>query len=512
MARALLDRLGLLTEGIVVRRWPGGAGLFVTAPVDGLLAATELCEQAWALAQDSTEQIPSDTISRLLVHLLHERRPRLVELAREAESRRVSSVFDDDSATVGAGAGSRTWPLHALPDPATLDWTGIHDVPVALITGSNGKTTTARLLTAMLARSGRVVGLTSTDGIVVGGVLVEAGDWAGPSGARRVLRDPRVGAAVLETARGGLLRRGVATTRAQVAVVTRVAADHFGEYGVHDEQTLGEAKLSIGRVIPPTGHVVLNAEDPILVALASTLPAPVIWFSCRGDSPIITGHIGRGGEACIVEQGRVTILTGERRLPLLPVSDMPIALGGAARYNIANALAATAAAMALGVDTGDIRETLRTFGALPSDNPGRLHVMRRAGVTVVLDFVHNPDGWRALYEALSALPARRRIVVVGQAGDRSNEALHDLAAAVWKGAPALVVLKEMEPYLRGRSLGETSAVLTGAFRGLGAMPSQLRQAPDELSAIRMAIALAEPGDLVILGVHEDYDAALAVLG
>ncbi|MFP5356208.1 MAG: glutamate ligase domain-containing protein, partial [Gemmatimonadota bacterium] len=278
--------------------------------------------------------------------------------------------------------------------------------------------------------AGHVAAVSSTDGVWRAGTLVDGGDYSGPAGARLVLRDQHVTAAALETARGGMLRRGLAINRATAAVVTRVAPDHMGEYGVHDLRTLGEAKLIVARVVIPGGRVVLNADDPTLVALARTVNTPITWFSLDPDSATVAAHVAAGGDACVLRDGTLWFVAPGGNASLGLAADMPLTLGGAARYNVANALAASAAALAMGVPADAVRATLARFGQSPSDNPGRLSLLEHNGARIVVDFVHNPDGWHALSDALRHVPAKRRIVVIGQAGDRDDEALDELAAAL----------------------------------------------------------------------------------
>ena len=511
----LLVRLRLFTEEIVVREHPGGAQLFLTAPLDALLAATEINEAAWEGAErlvDAGQQPDTRSMSaRLRVHVQHERNPHLLALRGAAEWRQLNFTVDDDGLSLGSGEGALVLDAGAWPTVESIDWEAVHDIPLALVTGSNGKTTTTRLVAAMLAASGHAVGVTSTDGVSIGGTEIAHGDYSGPAGARLVLRDRRVTAAVLETARGGLLRRGLAMTRATVAVVTRVAPDHFGEYGVTDLATLGEVKLIVARAVGPDGRMVLNADDPTLVALAHTVAAPIIWCTMAADNPLVTSHVARGGSACVLHDGSVTMLNAGSRCSLGVAADMPITLGAQARYNIANVLAASACAMAMGVSPDTIRQTLGSFGARPEDNPGRLVLLERAGVRIVVDFVHNPDGWRALYDALKDVPAARRLLVLGQAGDRDDAALRELAAAAWEGRPALVVLKEMTKYLRGRELGVITSILGAAFRQLGLGDDGLVVCTDEMEAVLFALKAARPGDLLILAVHSDYDGVMRLL-
>ena len=190
----------------------------------------------------------------------------------------VTFLHGEELVSVGSGRGVRVWPEQDLPDPAAVDWSAVFDVPTALVTGSNGKTTVVRLLAAMASAAGRVAGLSSTDAVRVGDRTVDQDDYSGPSGARLLLRQPDVEVAVLETARGGLLRRGLAVQRADVAVVTNIADDHLGEFGVETLEALAETKLLVARALGGDGRLVLNADDPVLVPAAARLAAPIAWF------------------------------------------------------------------------------------------------------------------------------------------------------------------------------------------------------------------------------------------
>jgi cyanophycin synthetase len=513
LVRLLAEHLGWPGAELLIREHPGGAQCFLAAPIDALLTATEVNEQAWhaaeAIVARGTHPDVTDLAARLRVHRQHEASPRLVALQHAAHRHALTFTFDDDDVSIGAGEGSRTWARSALPDLDDVPWSSLHDIPVALVTGSNGKTTTTRVLVAMMREAGLVTGHSSTDGVWVEGRCEAEGDYSGPLGTRLVLRDRRVQGAALETARGALLRRGLATTRARAAIVTRVAADHMGEYGVHDLRTLGQVKLLVARAVVPEGRLVLNADDETLVALAPTLhPAPAItWCSLRDDHPLVVRHVAAGGDACVVRGGQVVALGARGEIPLGAVADMPLSLGGAASYNTANLQAAAAGALALGVSATAVRSVLARFGRHPGDNPGRLALYALRGARVVVDFVHNADGWDALWRALMPERWTRRLVVVGQAGDRDDEALEALARAVWHGAPTRVFVKEMPKYHRGRPPYEVRERLASAFLALGLAPGDLVRTDSEDEAVRLALAQAAHGDLVMLAVHDDLATA-----
>ncbi len=511
----ILARIGWQDEKIVVRcnRTTGRAGTFLTAPLDGLLAATEVNEQAWiAMERTWVGDAPDyrDIAARLRVFVQHDRRTALTSIVDAAHRRNLTVTVDDEVLIIGSGDGARTWRISALPDVASLPWHRLHDIPLALVTGSNGKTTTTRLLASMLRRAGYLPGWSCTDGVWVGEDIVAKGDYSGPAGARYVMQDARVTAAVLETARGGILRRGLAVERAQVAIVTNIADDHLGEYAVDDIRSLGETKLVVARVVPPYGRVVLNADDATLRSLSHSVTSPIVWFSVAGTPALIADVLATGGDACVLEDHMLVAIRNGLRHSLVGAEELPLSLGGAMRYNIANALAASAAALAMGVSIEEVRETLRTFGSSISDNPGRLATLDLRGARLLVDFVHNPDGWNAVTDGLAHI-AGRRVAVVGQAGDRDNRALRDLATAVWRLAPELLILKEMPSYLRGRPFGETTTILAAEFLALGALPERVLRATDELAAVDLVAANARAGDVIIMGVHADFGAAIARL-
>jgi hypothetical protein len=242
-------------------------------------------------------------------------------------------ISDDKRVSVGLGVGSRSWPRAKIPaHPGRVQWAGLHDVPVALITGTNGKTTTVRLLGAMAHCAGKVAGVTSTDRVDVGQETVAVGDYSGPNGARTVLRDRRVELAFLEVARGGILRRGLPIGRAEAALVTNVASDHLGEYGIFDLETLADVKLVVAKAIGPHGRAVLNADDPRLLSRGLALGKPVLWFTLDPRHPAVVRHVANGGDACLLDDGALVLhLTGRRHL-IARVADVPIALGGAAPW------------------------------------------------------------------------------------------------------------------------------------------------------------------------------------
>ncbi len=523
---ALRRAIGWPEAALAVHCHATGAQLALAAPAGLLFTATEINEWAWEAASglfsrsasaspdaDAGEPPPFDALhppgddveqaARVFAaRAAAEHHPAWAALAAAARDHGVPLFADDAVLSLGAGRGSHAWPLAALPAPHRLRWAALHAVPTALVTGSNGKTTTARLVAAMVAASGRVPGLCGTEGVVVGGVAMASGDYAGPAGARLVLRHPKVEVAVLETARGGILRRGLAAAHADVAVVTNVSADHFGEYGIDTLADLAETKLVVARALGSEGLLVLNADDPQLLARAAAQRCRVALFALDDVHPALAALRRASGITCGVAAGRLRLGNAGEAHDLGAVAAMPITHNGAAHYNIANAAAAALAAVALGVAPAAIAETLRRFGLARSDNPGRLERWAVHGTTVLLDYAHNPDGLAALLAVAASLRPLRLGLLLGQAGNRSDAAIAELAQTAAASTPDRVLLKELPAMLRGRAPGEVTALLGSALRSAGVAPERVQIEPDEATAARALIAWAEPGDVIVLPVHQ----------
>ena len=492
---------------LAVRVHAHGADLVFAAPVDALYLATDINEWAVHPAGDLDEELP-----KWREALARERTPARSALLTAAAARDVPALLDDDALSLGHGRRSVTWLKgQLLPSPDKLDWSTLARIPVALITGTNGKTTTARMLARIARAAGLVPGNTSTDGMTVGERVLEEGDWTGPGAARIVLRHPEVELAVLEVARGGILRRGLAVDRCGAAVVTNISADHLGEYGVDDLATMARVKAVVGSVVAPHGRVVLGADSQPLIDLVASghrFPAPIAWFALRADNPTVVAHRARGGEAWFVADDHLTRARGEQTTPLVAVADLPSAFGGAAEHNVLNALAAAALAAALGIPDETIAAGLRAF----TDNPGRATLVRVGDVRVFLDFAHNPGGIHSIRRLIANLRGEHRLLVsTGVAGDRRDEDIRDIARAIHDLAPDRVIVRDLEHYLRGRAPGEVPALLRSTFIDLGMSPASVEVARDEVDVLTRGLAWARPGDLVAILVHVDREQVHAAL-
>jgi UDP-N-acetylmuramyl tripeptide synthase len=432
--------------------------------------------------------------------------PRARALVAAADSRHLLHVLDDDYLTLGSGAGGRTWPVDALPDVSHVPWDELRAVPTAIVTGSNGKTTTVRLLAACCRAHGWRDGYNCTDGLFIDGEQIESGDYSGPVGTRTILRDTRVEAAILETARGGILRRGLAAQRARVAVVTNVSADHFGEYGIDDLAGLADTKLVVASTVDD-GLVVLNADDPILRERGAQPGCPIAWFSLDYDDRMLQAHRKHGGSTSGVRDGRLIVAHSRgcdlEEFDVGGIADMPITVDGSADYNVSNVAGVVLAAMGLGIPHTTITTVLRRFGANPADNPGRLMRYEHHGAQVLIDYAHNPEGLAGLMNVAGRLRRAGRIaLLLGQAGNRSNADIERLAATAASFRPDFVVIKETEAYLRGRAPGEVPAILRAALVRAGLRESALELWPSELGAVRRILEWSRPGDVLVMPVHD----------
>ncbi|HEU5014791.1 MAG TPA: cyanophycin synthetase [Roseiflexaceae bacterium] len=378
-------------------------------------------------------------------------------------------------------------------------------IPILAVTGTNGKTTVARMVAHILKMSGLRVGLTTTDGIYIDGQLYMRGDMTGPWSARMVLKDPTVDAAVLETARGGILREGLGFDRCDVGAVLNISNDHLGLRGVETLQQLAEVKSLIVEVVRDNGTSVLNADDPLVVNMAERAEGRIVYWSMHGGenaSELVRNHIAEGGCAVVLQPGvrgeMIAIYDDEQYIPLLWTHLIPATLEGKARHNVANALAATAMAYAHGISVENIKQGLRTFAASFFQAPGRLNVFDEHPFRVIVDYGHNPAALSAMRDLVQRLrPQHKRVIgVVAAPGDRRDADIREIGQ-IAAGIADLLVLREDDDR-RGRAVGSIAAMLREAALETGFPEQQIVTIVDELESVRYALSQAELNDLVLI--------------
>jgi cyanophycin synthetase len=402
------------------------------------------------------------------------------------------------------------WATHEDDDAPLLVRDAERTTRAIAVTGTNGKTTTTRLIAHVARVAGWRVGWCSSTGVYIDGTEVLQGDYSGPSGARRVLTEPGLDLAVLETARGGILLRGLAYESNDVSVFTNVSGDHLGHLGVHTVEGLARVKSVVVRVTRPEGFAVLNADDPLVLAQRDVIRARPFLISQDAGNPAIAAHVAGGGHALVVSSGNLVLLHGGTRTVLMPVTDVPITFGGRARPMIENALCGAAACVAIGLDSDAVRRGLGSFRNSTDQNLGRLNVFRVGDVTVIVDFAHNEAGLSSLIDFARTLvrPNGRLIAIIGTAGDRTDASLRAIGRIAAERSD-VVIVKGTRKYLRGREPQELIELYLQGVRSAGAEPYAIE--PLELPALLRALDMARPGDVVAVMAHEQVEEIVAHL-
>jgi len=492
----------------VIRKHKTGASLVFSAPADLLYTGTEINEWAWlkttACEQENySPSMPSLIDDKAALATLKkiakaEENPHLLALINATLEKNLPTFNDDEFFSIGEGQGSQTWFMEALPEINSIDWQKSSRIPTAFITGSNGKTTTTRLVAAMCREHGWHTGHNCTDGLFLDGVCYEEGDYSGPMGARSILRNQSVQAAILETARGGILRRGLAVQEVNVAAVTNISADHFGEYGIHDLSGLSDVKLTVARGLNEDGVLVLNADDALLMQKTGRFKCRLAYFSMQENNSHVLDLKKRGGTVCELINAHLYL----NDIDLGAIADMPLSMNGSARYNVENLAAAACIALSLGVELANIKTTMQRFGSHNSDNPGRLQRWKIGGASVLIDYAHNPEGLHGFLSIVQNQQATGRLaLLLGQAGNREDDDIRELAKVAASFKPDFIVLKDIDGFIRGREAGEVAAILQNALVEHGVPESSITIQLDEVEAVRTILSWAKAGDMLALPIH-----------
>lgn len=541
------------------RVYAGGASMSISAPMDLLYSACDLVELAWDLcvvelsskdteglsaqllvsgpgahssshstlhSNESSSELATSNVRPPTVYMLprlaalketiiDERNPRLLAFIKQAQMHNVVCLVDDDEISLGMGHTSDTWRIDQFPSPESIQWERYSSVPLALVTGTNGKSTSVRLAAEIAKAASLNAGVTSTDFIKVGDTIIDEGDYSGPGGARMLLRDRRTEMAFLEVARGGLLRRGLPVDYANAALVTNVAGDHLGQYGINTVEEIAKVKTMVSKAIPSgsdfaKGTLVLNADDTLLVKESAQLNVPICWFSEDSQNPQILQALAQQHPCVFVNEGQL-VYSDKVRVLIAATADIPMTVNGTARHNIQNALGVVGLSMAMGIKPEQIRAGLARFGSNANDNPGRGNIYQLNGITVIVDFAHNSHSMRALVDMASNMPAKARHVMFSHAGDRSDQDIFDVTDAVSKLQPNTYVLTEIAQYLRGREPNEISRLVKQHLLKGGVNENTIVLASNPLDGTRKIMQGAETGDLVLLFVLSERDKVQALL-
>ncbi|TDD75297.1 cyanophycin synthetase [Flavobacterium caseinilyticum] len=366
-------------------------------------------------------------------------------------------------------------------------------IPIIAVTGTNGKTTTTRLLAHIVKNNGFKVGFTTSDGIYVQNHMMEKGDTTGPLSAEYILRDPTVEFAVLETARGGILRSGLGFSRCDIGVVTNIQEDHLGISDIHTLDDLAKVKATVVKSIKKSGWAVLNGDDQQCVKLGQDLTCNVAYFSLSEDSDFIKKLCAEGKTVAVYENGYITIKKGEWKIRIERATHVPLTMGGKAKFMIANVLAATLASYLWGFKTEDISLSLQTFIPSAAQTPGRMNIFEFKKFKVLIDFAHNASGYKGVEEYLQSVDASKKIGIIAGVGDRRDEDIKECAAIAARMFDHIII--RQEKYLRGRTEDEIINLILDGIKASGKTVTY-EIIPKETEAIKHAINSAEEGSFI----------------
>jgi UDP-N-acetylmuramyl tripeptide synthase len=517
--KQLLKSVNWSDEQTFIRIFEDGITIAISAPLDALYSACDLNEIAWQftcdeLTQTKSEESMSAAISRLKQTIADEAHPKLLELIQHSKSNGIVYLVDDDEFSLGYGTSAQSWPILSLPDPLTLNWLQYKPIPLAFVTGTNGKSTCVRIMSQIIKEAGRCCGVTSTDFIRVGDNIIDYGDYSGPGGARMLLRHPDTETAILEVARGGILRRGLPIDNVDAALITNIAEDHLGQYGINTVAALAQAKAVVAKGLSSPknkGKLVLNADDEHLVALAPELHVSKSWFSLDENNVILQKHKQNGGAVCFVRKQTLVYSDCNEESVIIAINDIPMTLNGAALHNIQNALGAIALAKCLNIDNHAIRIALSNFASNIEDNPGRGNQFSVNNANVIMDFAHNVHSMSAMAVTTANMKAKRKFLMLSHAGDRTDTEIIDMTKTALKMKPDFIIAAELVPYLRGRELGEVPKLIVDTALAFGMKSSDIHIADSPYEGAMNIVEQLEEKDLALLMVLSDREEIIELL-
>ncbi|MFO0904687.1 MAG: Mur ligase family protein [Pirellulales bacterium] len=430
----------------------------------------------------------------------------VVSVASRPNLEKFCSLSTGTAHRVGHAIMDGLYPTTPSTSPSTSSQAG--RIPVISITGVNGKTTTTRLCAHIVATSGKRTGFTCTDGIYIAGRRIDVEDCSGPRSARNVLMNPTVEAAVLETARGGILREGLAFDQSDVAVVTNIGeGDHLGLNGIDTKEQLARVKRTIVDAVSPAGAAVLKADDPLTAAMADHCRGSIIYFCRDPEHPVMAEHRAKNGRVVFVRDNSVVVADGQLEIPLLSFDRIPLTHNGRILFQVENVLAATAATWALGIPAEVIRNGLESFSASLDKSPGRFNLVEIGGATVVVDYGHNTSSLKAMLDTLAQFPHTRRLTVYSAAGDRRDCDMIDQGAMLGDAFDQVILYEDH--YIRGRQPGEITALFQQGLQR-GKRVQEVSPVQGWEAAVEVVLRRMQPGDLVLLQA-DTIDGAVEVM-
>ena len=381
-------------------------------------------------------------------------------------------------------------------------------LPIISVTGTNGKTTTTRMISRILRKSGLVVGMTTTGGVFLQDEEIMKGDTTGPKSARAILMDKRVEVAVLETARGGIVNRGLGYDLADIGIITNIGDDHLGSDGINTLEELADVKALIVEAVQKDGYAIINADDVFAERIASRVKSNIVYFSQKCDNPLVLNHIESGGKAIYLKSKTIYAFDGSQELPVIHIKNIPATFGGILKHNIENSLAAIAGTLVYGIEIKTIREALSEFQTDASSNPGRFNIFELNGFKVIIDYGHNIDGYNTVLEGLKGLKQGRLIGIIGVPGDRPDINIVKIGEISGRHFDYVYIKEDKD--LRGRMPEEVAKLLKKGCNIGGLAEDNMEIILCEMTALDKAMSRAQEGDTIIV-FYEEYKPLLSLI-
>ncbi|TWX72626.1 Mur ligase [Colwellia sp. C1TZA3] len=508
-ANRLLKAVNWSNEKLYSRIFEDGITIAISAPIDALYAACDLNEIAWQLTCEeltntANEEEISIAIARLKATIAEEVNPDLLALIKQSKAKGIVYLVDDDEFSLGYGTTAQCWPISALPELSSINWSQYQSIPLAYVTGTNGKSTSVRIMSQIIEQAGKCCGVTSTDFIRVGDNIIDHGDYSGPGGARMLLRHPDTQTAILEVARGGILRRGLPIDNVDAALITNIAEDHLGQYGINTVAALAQAKAVVAKGLQHNGEskgiLVLNADDEHLVALAPELLVNKCWFSLDENNSTLQQHKQKGGAVCFVRDQQLLYSDANEETNIIAVNDIPMTLNGAALHNIQNALGAIGLAKSLDIENKAITKALSKFASNSEDNPGRGNQFSVNNAQVIMDFAHNVHSMEAMAVTTANIKAQRKFLMLSHAGDRTDAEIINMTKTALKMQPDFIIAAELIPYLRGRAVGEVPQLIAETALAHGLKKTDIYFFDSPFAGAKYIVEQLQADDLALLMV------------
>jgi UDP-N-acetylmuramyl tripeptide synthase len=506
-AKRILPELGFKKIKLSHKIYNNGVRLALVAPFDITMAACDVIDFIWAstrqLVEEGSEKSLEDARAELMPIIKAEENLKLRKIHQLATSKGLNIFYEEGVVTIGSGNKSFQFNINEM-DVSDIPWEKIADIPIVLITGTNGKTTTVRLTSFICKHAGKLVGYCSTDWVMIDGKIIDRGDFSGPTGNKFVLTKPELDVAVLEVARGGLLKRGLANTHVTAAAVTNISADHLGEDGVEDLDDLAEAKSIVYSTVEHAGHAIVNLDDPSILARHSKIKGKKVYISQKLSEADLDKYLKDAAYIVFVKDNAMHLKTHETTYEIAKFIDVPITVKGFAKHNVENALVAIALSNELGCTPEQIGKALHDYRNSEEENLGRANVFKVKNSTIIVDFAHNAAGINAIFEMAKAYEGKKTSIMFGQTGDRKFS-IDDMCEIIAQNNPKEVIVKDTETYLRGAETGEIPALIERSLLKNGYSKSNIKHIETEDVAVEYVLENLKPNETYIMCVHENVE-------